>query len=1176
MARLGLIRSHDPRALLEAAASGFLVRPRSGEGLSFDPEDESAGTRVRRPGVRPASGESSSPFPSPDYLLVLRQGGLRDDLIHLAADRGVPGWFDPPLCLFQQLPEWLGQTDRRPCGDYERVVLLSRLLHESSSGVFGRLSRPDAFVDALDRLFGELVAEGVEPADFAAALEARPDRGSFELDRDAELASFYHAYHETLRSGWPIPAAASHDPVERRDGRDRLIDCALAVRSDTAALAKRLGGRRQIRIFGLQDLRGGWRVLLSALRESPALDEVLVYSCVPLDELEGLSAETVEWVGSRRRGIAARLFGCGPDADADTDSARIEMVSAPDMDREAEEIARRVRGLIDGGALPERIAVVSRSARPYTDRLLAALSLHGVPATARTRHAFAEIPVVRSVLSLFRVAADGWTRHGLVELAEQPYFGRMTAEADAARRLDPLVLNWIGYRRRVQGLDAWVSAHELLLDEALQFESASEGEDEQRRGKDEPPHPERVRRALIAMEQFAVLARQLDTPRPLREWVEWLRHFLDEDPWRIGRQIFKAPSGRFDVVRIDAAGWRGMTQIVTEWHGALEALSGGSDDIAVTGFESLVREMLSGDAALWTPVRRGVQVAEALAVAQRAFDHVFIAGLSGDVFPLRAPRSPILSAYDRADLAAAGLPVEPRETWETRERELFRVLLCGARESMTLCWARTDAGGREVAASAFVEEVVIAAAGPDAWDAVQDAIEKGRTDLRFGVAPAEIELTFLPGSIVAPPSLPLLASKEERAYAAHAARIELSRQAGVLSPYNGLIENPALRQWLATERLGEDTFVWSATQLEAYAKCPWAWFSERLLRLTDRDDPDIDVDPMLRGTILHDALRRFFESARQHATEPIFLRQADLQWAVPLIERSLDDALGAMGGTVWFGVPALRDTKRDELGRMLARYLEWEVQHNEDMYSARKRNNPRILRTGVVQHELPFGLDADSDRGYGGVAQTGGATAEAGAVGGEALMLGGVRFRLRGIIDRVERGFDERVADPERYMAAVDYKTSVYSTPGAGMKEAWQDDVVLQVPLYAHILQSKNPGSRVSRVEYRSLKKGGTAHSLELYQIEKNRLAEKEENIAKMDRALEAAGRYVERARAGEYPAHPAPSCTCPPFCHGWDICRVSGGPQGGWEVDGSWKLHLAAIRGRPGLAAGGEDEDDS
>lgn len=80
-----------PGTLLEAAAGAFL-QPR---------------------------GAASGDIP---YLLVLRQGGLRDDLVALAAERGVPGWFDPPLAVFHEIPRWLGATDRKPLGDFGETL----------------------------------------------------------------------------------------------------------------------------------------------------------------------------------------------------------------------------------------------------------------------------------------------------------------------------------------------------------------------------------------------------------------------------------------------------------------------------------------------------------------------------------------------------------------------------------------------------------------------------------------------------------------------------------------------------------------------------------------------------------------------------------------------------------------------------------------------------------------------------------------------------------------------------------------------------------------------------------------------------------------------------------------------------------------------------------------------
>jgi hypothetical protein len=55
----------------------------------------------------------------------------------------------------------------KPCDDFERAVILGGLLRQSDGEVFGRLQRPQDFIGALDRLFGELVAEGTPPADSA-------------------------------------------------------------------------------------------------------------------------------------------------------------------------------------------------------------------------------------------------------------------------------------------------------------------------------------------------------------------------------------------------------------------------------------------------------------------------------------------------------------------------------------------------------------------------------------------------------------------------------------------------------------------------------------------------------------------------------------------------------------------------------------------------------------------------------------------------------------------------------------------------------------------------------------------------------------------------------------------------------------------------------------------------
>ena len=55
----------------------------------------SCSSRAAEAFLSPLPATADRPFPSPPYLLALRQGGLRDDLIRLATERGVPGWFGP-------------------------------------------------------------------------------------------------------------------------------------------------------------------------------------------------------------------------------------------------------------------------------------------------------------------------------------------------------------------------------------------------------------------------------------------------------------------------------------------------------------------------------------------------------------------------------------------------------------------------------------------------------------------------------------------------------------------------------------------------------------------------------------------------------------------------------------------------------------------------------------------------------------------------------------------------------------------------------------------------------------------------------------------------------------------------------------------------------------------------
>ncbi len=957
----------------------------------------------------------------------------------------MPGWFDPPLCVFGELPDWLGRTEREPCDDFARAALVGSVLRRTAGKIFGKAARAEHFLEAVERVFGELITEDIAPDTFRAALDRLPDRDAFEEERDKELAAAYALYVTELERG------------KARDGRDALADSARAIVRDPRALASGLGGRREIRFFGLADLRGGWRPLLRALAASPALDRVTIYTADEIALESGLLGQTT------------RLSDPVP-------LPSFTLIPAPEIDGELEAVALRVRRLLDAGTPANRIAIVSRDARPHLDIALQALARCGVPATARRRHSILEIPVVRAVVALFAAAAENWPRHRLVELAGQPYFGS---------QLDARILNYVGYRRRVERLANWASALGALESEARAKEDAA--------GREPDEHPRWMpgsRWVADAKARFAGFAERiaaLDGAKPLAEWLEWLAAFVREDPWRVLEHVYQVPHERFDIARLDIAGWSGLERVVRAWLAATQRWDPGTAPLDAAAFHERLTAMLDADAALWTQTDRGVRVLEGLAAAYRSFDHVFLVGMEAGRFPKPVPSSPIFTEPERLALKAAGLPLDLRADWDAREGALFRAMVAGAEQSITLSYVAQDEFGGDRLESVFVEVLA----------------EQSRRE-RVSEHDLEEELR----------RMPLHHVPEVARHAQHAATIEVARALGTESPWNGQIADPALVAWLGRE-FG-DTRMWSPTQLEAYAKCPWAYFSGRILRIEKLEDPDEDIDPIERGNVLHDTLRRFYERAKAKVGKPVLLMPGDESWARPLIPEALEEALAEAKERVWLGHPSLYEAKRRELLRVVRRYLDWEIDDNRKLESKRAHNY-HVLRTGVDAHELSFD-DVVLERD-------------------------GIRFRFRGRIDRVEVGVDTRVMSTG-YVAAVDYKSSIYGVPGEGRPEAWTDGIVLQLPLYAHALRQMRADAEISRVEYRIFRGDPDKVPLQLVRVDDGAIASDVEGEALLESALDAVVDHVRAVRGGKFPVAPAPSCGCPPFCHALDICRIAGGPR--------------------------------
>lgn len=1045
-----------------------------------------------------APASDKQPWPTLPAWIVLRQGGLRDDFHALAARLGVPGWFDPTVCIFQELPRKWDVASAPPLSEADRTVLLSAIVSAHGAGVFRSGATSEFWVPAIDTLIGEMIAEGITVAELRSAfatIDQTESRDAFEKRRDDSLTAIYAEWHATL------------ERLNRSDSRSAIVTLARSIISDPAGFSARLGHRRDIRIVGLASLRGGYAALLRALRDCTMIDTVTLLTSDRLTLPPDLqSAYIDDNTGSGAGTTLARTMFADTTATLPIDAASVNAVcllDTPDLAREVESIAVRVRALLDGGAEASRIAVIFRNERPGVDAMAAALTSIGVPVTARRRTALRETAPARAVRALLNAMVDGWSRHALLEVAENPLL-------DSA--LDVEVIDIAGRLTVVAQLDDWERALSELLARCASRDSQHPGASVT---GVRVPETQRVASCLAAWRTWLPEAQSMDQARTRTAWFGWMRELLVDPRHGVERALNTPPAGDFSVWSADLRAREGLMTLTRDWTAALREFGDDRTPVSAQQFLAELAPLLATDIISQPETGFGVVVSEAMAAGWRAFDHLFVAGMQSEEFPLRTGASPLLSDKERIALINAGLPLDHPGQWTSREQELFRVLCASPRRSLTLSWASMSADGREVIRSRFIDDVI-------------EILQRARgLETEADLETAGVLIRVLPHEVLIPrfPQVTGIAAAAVSAHAVQIARHEQPRSREC-SAWNGRIEDSMLRAQIAS-RYGED-YVWSATQLEGLAKCAWSWFAERLLKLSQKTDASDEMDASAFGTVLHEALDRFFADARASRDEgAIYLLPDDAPWVMPMAHRALHSAWSAVSANVWMGNPVYHALVRAELASVLEGYLEFEMQFN-----AKSSNNrtgaSRQLRTGVSAGEWTF------DR--------------------VRLSAAGTSFLLRGSVDRVDRGVDDRVPGAAQYIAAVDYKTSVSSTPGAGNKKAWNDGVVLQVPLYAAVLRQEYPDSLLAHMEYRTLRTPKVVHQLKFVNIknaakkpstlEINPTAEEQ-----LNEAMNAAARRVEMVRSGELPTNPTSSCGCSPYCPARDVCRIPGGP-----VDTGWK----------------------
>ena len=269
----------------------------------------------------------------------------------------------------------------------------------------------------------------------------------------------------------------------------------------------------------------------------------------------------------------------------------------------------------------------------------------------------------------------------------------------------------------------------------------------------------------------------------------------------------------------------------------------------------------------------GVQITTLSEIRGLEFDHLFIAGLCDGDLPTRyTPEIFFSPNYMKDEIKHQG-----------EERYHFYQSLCSWQKKLYLV-SPANEEKKELVESNFLTE----------FTNLFDVSQKTQKDYEGTLFSREEVIRFMGKNGIE-------ATKENAAFKEY--DIELSAIENAIQTDNRRIKNPFDNSEFTGdifEKLGDETKAklkeyekrsYSISQLETYAKCPYKYFAERVLKLKPIEEPTEEIEALEMGTLLHIILYEFYsELSRKN----IILQNAgekDLDYAYQFIFKVAEEKI---------------------------------------------------------------------------------------------------------------------------------------------------------------------------------------------------------------------------------------------------------------------------------------------
>ncbi len=707
------------------------------------------------------------------------------------------------------------------------------------------------------------------------------------------------------------------------------------------------------------------------------------------------------------------------------------IVSVSDADEEVRTVVRRVLVLAEAGTPLHRIGIFHPGRDPYGRNLNEQLDAAGVPHNGPSRTPLADTVAGRTLLRALALNAesDGWGRGAVMALISGAPVRHASAGAAVSR--------WDAVSRAagvVAGLDDWRTR---LADLVSRLQADLD---------------ELERRGETSLGRLAAIRRDADAAVELSAFVEHLAGELDA--------LQHAPgwAARTQAARALLAGLLGPEQRRTRWPASetdaadrvdaalsrLASLDEVESDPSPEAFVAAVASELDEPAGRVGRFGEGVLHGPLASAVGLDLDAVFVLGMAEGTCPC-VGRPPALLPEEDRQLAGADELARAEDRLADQHRDFLAALAAGADPThRVLVYPRGDLrAGRTRLASRWLLESAAALAGHPVRSSqfadlgapvveVVASFARGMADSAVKASVNERDLAALFAHVEAGGDVathPIAIGDGDVAVGLTCRR---ARSGARFTEWDGNLAG----QPVASPATGE---VMSASRLQKWASCPFAYFLSYVLDLSDRDDPEriIQISAMDKGSLVHEVLERFIAAALARPGGPPAPSEA---WTPADLDR-----LHTVAAEVFATYEA-----RGVTGRRLT----WRITQQEvlaDLDELLRRDTAYRAARGVVPVavEMPFGMD--------------------GAAPLVVQLPSGRELRFRGKVDRVDAGAGHHVV--------LDYKTGkgVKYKKLEGEGDAVLAGTALQLGLYAEAVRARLGGGDMEAYYWLATSDGGFA-----------------------------------------------------------------------------------------------------